>query len=889
MIERILIVVGLLTSFVGIAETQAKECDAGICDLSSRNWQQSSTVSLDGDWEFYWSQHLTPAAIAAGEGELTGFLHPAHAWDPDTFETTSISSFGYATYRLRLRLQADQPLSLKFTPIASASKIWINGQLIAESGHIGTRASEEEAGQREVIHSFSPRSGVNEIVLQMSNFSYPFTNSKSIHIGLAENVYAETIEGLIRDSIIFGAILIMAFYHFYLWWLRRERIAPLYFGLFCLSVGLRSLVKGGGFVIQYLLPQAPFELHLKMEYLGMSVGLGSIVMLSRYLYPREFNRHLAYTVAGATGFWTLLILVTNASIFPILLRPYQLLTFVSGHFVLIAVLLAAFRRREGARLFLVGFGGFYLTSFNDLMVAVNLINNFYMAHFGVFTLILSQSLILSLRFNRAFDRAEQAEREVRSLNESLEHKVQERTEEITTILTHVKFGFLAVDSQGRILPGFTDSCHKLLQRQVNPGDTFLEVLTIDETTREHTATALVQVFDELMPPEVTLAQIPKRVQVADRSLSLSGAEIRDQDSGKIKSILFTINDVTSLQKAEQKIRYNEMLINILQEREAFALFVDDFYADLEAAHEALKRQDAGKVRLILHTLKGNLGAFGIYSIYQKVHELESLTEIGQENLATLRRAMGELIETNQQLLQLGHTVDDSYPVSGEDLESLSFYVEQNLQSSEKIWIRDKIKTFYYKPAQSFLGPLTIMGENIAERLGKEVRLEVIGAHRRVPGHFAPVLRNVIHIIRNAIDHGIENPDEREPKPATGSVRVELVEQEDCFEVTIADDGQGLDKERILSVALEHELVTAEDLPQLTDQEIYQLIFAADFSTAQEVSDISGRGIGMSAMRNAVDELGGTIKLTTRRGEGTTIAIRLPHKEAMAQRLNSEVA
>jgi two-component system chemotaxis sensor kinase CheA len=131
------------------------------------------------------------------------------------------------------------------------------------------------------------------------------------------------------------------------------------------------------------------------------------------------------------------------------------------------------------------------------------------------------------------------------------------------------------------------------------------------------------------------------------------------------------------------------------------------------------------------------------------------------------------------------------------------------------------------------------------------------------------------LVRNAIDHGIELPEERVAlgKPPKGTVNLDAFHESGSIVIRIQDDGRGLQKEKLVSKALEKGLIQADQ--QLTDQEIYQLIFTAGFSTADQVNNLSGRGVGMDVVRTNIESLRGTIELTSEVGKGSSITIRLP--------------
>lgn len=166
--------------------------------------------------------------------------------------------------------------------------------------------------------------------------------------------------------------------------------------------------------------------------------------------------------------------------------------------------------------------------------------------------------------------------------------------------------------------------------------------------------------------------------------------------------------------------------------------------------------------------------------------------------------------------------------------------------------------------------------DLSRRSGKKVSLELAGESTELDKTIAEELADpLLHMIRNALDHGIELPEERvaSGKPPVASLRIAAEHQSGQIVISIADDGRGLDPQRILNKAVQNGLV--EQGAQLTQEETFQLIFAPGFSTAEKITDISGRGVGMDVVRKHVETLRGRIEIKSELGKGTTFFIRLP--------------
>jgi two-component system, chemotaxis family, sensor kinase CheA len=173
--------------------------------------------------------------------------------------------------------------------------------------------------------------------------------------------------------------------------------------------------------------------------------------------------------------------------------------------------------------------------------------------------------------------------------------------------------------------------------------------------------------------------------------------------------------------------------------------------------------------------------------------------------------------------------------------------------------------------------------DISQRLGKKVALvtrgETTESDKTIVDHlFEPML----HLVRNALDHGIETPNQRAAvgKPEAATLTIQASRTGDRFIVEVIDDGRGIDPEMVRRRALERRLLPANELSVLQDEQVVDLIFAAGFSTADAVSDISGRGVGMDVVRNTIEQIGGRVTLSSRVGHGTTVSLDLPLNIAM---------
>lgn len=182
------------------------------------------------------------------------------------------------------------------------------------------------------------------------------------------------------------------------------------------------------------------------------------------------------------------------------------------------------------------------------------------------------------------------------------------------------------------------------------------------------------------------------------------------------------------------------------------------------------------------------------------------------------------------------------------------------------------------PIEQVFNRFPRMVRQLSKDLGKKINLEIIGAETELDRTVIDEIGDpLVHLIRNGLDHGIEMPEVRKAsgKPEEGNLTLKAYHSGNHVFIEIADDGAGIKRENILKKAIANHIVTEEEGQLLTDEEVYQLIMASGFSTAEQISDISGRGVGLDVVKNTIESLGGSISITSEEGKGSTFSVQLP--------------
>jgi two-component system, chemotaxis family, sensor kinase CheA len=243
-------------------------------------------------------------------------------------------------------------------------------------------------------------------------------------------------------------------------------------------------------------------------------------------------------------------------------------------------------------------------------------------------------------------------------------------------------------------------------------------------------------------------------------------------------------------------------------------------------------------------------------------------------LDSLMNLVGELVIVQARLNQFATNSDNE--------EILSIAEELDLLTNQ---MRDETFGIRLVPIGSTFGRFRRLVRDLSVELHKSIELKTEGAETELDKMVIDKLSDpLIHIIRNSIDHGIETPDERQKlsKPSNGTIFLKAQHAESHVLITISDDGKGLDPEKIREKALSKGIISPND--DLSDEQLQSLIFEPGFSTASQISDISGRGVGMDVVKRSIQELGGKVVLKSNVGQGTDIRISLPMTLAIIEGL-----
>jgi predicted ATPase/HPt (histidine-containing phosphotransfer) domain-containing protein len=460
--------------------------------------------------------------------------------------------------------------------------------------------------------------------------------------------------------------------------------------------------------------------------------------------------------------------------------------------------------------------------------------------------------------------------ELQAANDNLERRVQERTTELSErnqdmrrVLDNVKQGLLTIDLEGRLAPEHSRVVDEWLGK-FEPQTLLQSYLArTDARFVEHFRLAFDQLVDGELPEDLLLDQLPTALGNGARRFQLSYEPIYAQ--GKLSGLLIVIDDVTeALRRARDEAEQRDVLAlcrHLSKDRAALLAFFDENSGIVEDLTQCCKVDTDAKRNL--HTLKGNSAMYGFMTLAESCQTAEDAIAEGTVDASHLQAIAHCFAALRSNLASIaGDNAGERVEVSRETLRGLARELAAGMPAVDAT---RAVERLLLEPVGASLERLGKYARALAARLGKaEPRVEIIDSGLFVDGkRAAPLFASLVHVIRNAVDHGLEDRAER---AATGKQDpvLTLGARLDHGEavITIQDDGRGVDWDRV------RERARARGLPASSSQDLVAALFSAEFSTRDEATSISGRGVGLAALQAEVERMSGRVTVDSEPGRGT---------------------
>jgi|GEM_PF-1496843 len=508
--------------------------------------------------------------------------------------------------------------------------------------------------------------------------------------------------------------------------------------------------------------------------------------------------------------------------------------------------------------------------------------------FGIMAKSLRENIAVSARLHE----------EIKDLNLNLKEKIEQKTKKISILLDNAGQGFLTFDKNFIIDDEYSKECIKLIGEEIG-GKHIAKLLFADKLKQEFFTTTLLEALYEtmLLKQNSYLSLLPQMILYNKKVMKLEYKILENE------YFMLILTNITSQRKLESKMKKEQetfkMIVAIVSESSTFFDLKKDYSAFLNNYRTLVDisqppKYNIGEVYRAIHTFKGSFSQIFMQNVVTFLHNLE--TRI------SLMIKKGDV--TNEELLNLLDSVDFDASLNeslkiideilGEEFLHSQDFLKINL--SNILSIQDKISKILDKVDSTspecqdilchvqnlsniklvdLLRPYNKLVQQLATKFSKEIyEFDITGDSQiLVTDEIKPFIKSLIHLFRNSVDHGIEPAEERAEleKDEVGTIRCEINLDRDNLHIIIKDDGAGIDIEKIKNKAASLNI----DINKLNEIEILNLIFEDGFSTKERVNEISGRGIGMAAVKSELDKIGGVIDMKSQKNVGTTFEFIIP--------------
>lgn len=508
--------------------------------------------------------------------------------------------------------------------------------------------------------------------------------------------------------------------------------------------------------------------------------------------------------------------------------------------------------------------------------------------------------------------AERAQLEAYTKN--LEVIVAQRTAELSAVneslnavMNSLGQGFLTFNSDGVAGNVFTRACLDVLE--ANPqGAQLSQLLKIPESKRSEFKMWLKALFSEALPFEDLKPLGPTAFPHSKgKHVTIDYYPIRNDK--KLREVVLVATDKTAEFKAQQELererQHASMIVKYVKNKDQFLQFLQSSQCIMNQVDAMLEKSfDAHAIAesfRLLHTLEGEAGAFSLAEVRLVSRQCQQVIEpfkgknalpaeakaALKKEMASLRTTFANFLKENSNLIQLPkeNCKAPSRFIEMEVVQLKNFMAWMRANGANAKIIDNFQNRFLKEPVEKRFTHYDGLVQNVAEKLGKKLKpLKIVGGETLLhPEPYMELFASLVHVFRNAVDHGIEPAEERAwvEKPEEGQITILFEEQPGGYQLVIQDDGQGIDPAAIRKkLAKTHPDL---DTSKQSDHEVIQNIFLPGFSSKEGIGEFSGRGVGMDAVREQVVKLGGNVEVYSEAGKGTRFVMKFPKVPFISER------
>ncbi|MEA3289465.1 MAG: ATP-binding protein [Campylobacterota bacterium] len=487
--------------------------------------------------------------------------------------------------------------------------------------------------------------------------------------------------------------------------------------------------------------------------------------------------------------------------------------------------------------------------------------------------------------------------EIYELNTNLEHKIEQKTKKVTTLLNNADQGFLSFGSDLIIDSEFSKECINIFKKDIS-GKNIADILFSNSEKKSFFIETLKSLLTETNKLKVkTIISLLQSEFIINKKAINVQYKIVDNNQ-----YMLILTDITAKKILEKKINREKnilkMIVAVVSDTDEFLELYDEFLELINSKENLVDidktpLHNATEVYRIIHTFKGLFSQKEMQYLVNNLHKLESSLSEAITNQNNSNENLIALIKNSDFESWLAKDIDIIKDVLGDEIFTqrgkLTVKEETISQIEDKIvkiakrhdeleeyeTVVNDIKSLKNKTVYSLFSSYTKLVDQLSQKIGKAIYpLEIIvDKELKVNDNIKPFIKSLVHVFRNSVDHGIESMDERAEieKDEIGTITCTIKQENNNLYIVVADDGAGLDIEKIKQKAVQLGI----DVDKLTNKELEQLIFEDRFTTKDEITQTSGRGVGMSAVKHELDELNGVININSQQYKGTTIEFVVP--------------
>lgn len=886
----------------------------GKLDLRKHNFNLNGPAELVGEFAYLENNIVYDDEFLEDEMERALYVDATRPLD-----RTRFGGLGHGTYIFELKPPvARDLLALEIPVISSAYKLWVNGKLLVTNGRVSSSPNlfRPRLLPQRVI--FPAEDNTVRILLQVSNYHFTYTGiGKEIIIGTPQQIMQRQVNSHLQEYLIIAIAMLTGAYHIAIYSIRKEEKATLHFGVFSIILGI-TLIFFGERIINNIFPKVEWHTIDQTGYIFVTL---TVLLMMRYVIllgggqsDTPFEKSIQSLFIGA--FFVRSITLD---------KPYYIWS-LSGFMVIGTVIVIysmlklAYHMRFNSVRTKVTVVGMYFAMIIFFIHLPEMFNERF-SNYGLFLFIFFHALALGFRYSEIFslnldltlalkDNSEKLQvknaelvkikSSLEDLNKQLDNKVDERTEDIKLLLDHSGQAFMSINSRSEIQTGYSALSEVYLGMSL-AGQNFWKVLFPNSSEEVNMFTAAVERAlheKSQMRRESYLSVLPESVETNQRELRIEYKLIQTRFKEQVMVIITDISFEKSLMEQMEKetrenwtnmkiVLYAQEFWRTYNRIEAFCNLEKTYFNDSALSAKSLQ----GNMLKSLHHFKGQLSVYGFNEELNYIHELEQrLIDASPLDKTTLKK----IVHQSSLIERIDERLNRIYENEGVDiymyrdtLRISKSKLDEIILSAEAAYgeeASDLVKTLYSdnhlpfrRIFEGYVDYVVLLGRSI----GKDVApLEIIGGKFLVDlGMYEGFMKSVVHILRNMVDHGIEKPELRyeRGKPLAGTITIEIELVGDQIKIKIYDDGGGVDFEALKENVVMHLGYSEAQIDRMDKVELLELIFSNQVTTKNEGDIVSGRGLGMTLVKEEVLKLGGSIRIDSVIYEKTQVEIVLPYQ------------